>query len=133
MNNTKQPKRYVERWIDESYRDREHELVTTAEIAQMAGVDLRTVNGWRQRYEHFPRTIKETDIGAAPTRSFVAKKVAEWLIEWRPRNRDESEAHLGVFAAGLDAEIAVLRGQLRHLESVRDQVRSAIGEGESER
>lgn len=133
MNNRKQPKRYVERWLDESYRDREHELITTAEVARMADVGLTTVSGWRHRYEDFPQPVKEVENGPAPSPYFDATEITRWLIEQRPRGRGESKARLGVFAADLDAEIAVLRGKLRHLESVRDQVRSAIDEDDTER
>ncbi len=133
MSTRRQQKRYVERWLDESYRDREHELVTTAEIARMGGVGLTTVSGWRHRYDDFPQPVKEVENGPAPSRYFVAAEVTRWLIERRPRGRDGGKAHLGLFAAEVDAEIAVLRRQLLHLESVRDQVRAAIGQDVTER
>ena len=133
MNNRKQPKRYVERWLDESYRDREHELVTSIEIARMAGTSASTVTGWRRRYKDFPQPVKEVESGPTPSRYFVAADVTQWLTERWPRGRGEGKARLGAFVADLDAEIHSLREQLRHLESVRDQVRSVIGEADTER
>lgn len=133
MHNRRQQKRYEVRWIDESYRDREHELVTSIEIARMAGTGASTVTGWRRRYKDFPQPVKEVESGPTPSRYFVAAEAARWLAERWPGGRGEGKARLGAFVADLDAEIAVVHAQLRHLESVRDQIRSAIGEAHTER
>lgn len=127
MRNRKQ-KRYIERWLDTTYQGREHELVTTAEIAAMAGAGLSTVIGWRRRYEDFPEPVKEVETGSAPTKYFVATEATAWLAERAPGNREKAKARLAAFAIDVEDDIDALRQQLRHLEHMRDQVRKATGQ-----
>lgn len=116
-----QAKQYVTHWLDESYRGREDELVTTGDIAQIAGVDPRTVNGWIRGYDHFPDPVKTVKSGPAPSRFFATTDVVVWLVEHRGMSEE-----LVDFAADLDDHIREVREALATAEQVRDQILDAV-------
>lgn len=117
MNRAQNP--YVTRWLDETYRGREDELVSVPQIAKMARVEPRTVNGWVKRYSHFPAPVKEVDSGPGPARYFVTTEVAVWLMEHRGGDAFEE------FTDELDIKIAAHRRSLRRLEALRETIRAA--------
>jgi hypothetical protein len=56
-------------------------LVTSAEIARMAGIDRAAVSNWRRRYEDFPKPVA----GTASSPQFSLEQVESWL---RGRKRE---------------------------------------------
>jgi hypothetical protein len=104
-------KSYETRWLDETYRGREDELVSVPEIAKMAHRDTSTVNVWARRHPHFPAPVKEVITGPGPTRYYVIGDVAVWLLTYR--------------AAVLDDLLVDLNTEIERLTSMRDQIRTA--------
>lgn len=119
-------KRYETRWLRPEYRDREADLVSVAEIAQMARADRKVVGAWIMRYRHFPAPVKEVLTGRAPTKYFVTGEVAAWLLVHRPEGRKLQADLLQAYTLELDAEMDRLGQQMAHLQSTRDQIRAAI-------
>lgn len=104
-------KSYETRWLDETYRGREAELVSVPEIAKMARRDTSTVNVWARRHPHFPAPVKEVIAGPGPTRYYVIGDVTVWLLTYR--------------AAVLDELMVDLDAEIDRLTSMRDQIRAA--------
>lgn len=119
-------KRYETRWLRPEYQDRQAELISVAEIAQMARADRKVVGAWIMRYHHFPAPVKEVLTGRAPTKYFVAGEIAAWLLQHRPEGRKYEGARLQAYTLEIDAEIDRLDQQMAHLQSIRDQIRAAI-------
>lgn len=53
-------------------------LVTSTEIAEMAGVWKSTVSNWKKRYNDFP---KEADVGNQKVKLYHRVEVERWLIQ----------------------------------------------------
>jgi hypothetical protein len=104
-------KSFETRWLDETYRGREAELVSVPQIAKMARRDTSTVNVWARTHPHFPTPVKEVIAGPGPTRYYVIGDVAAWLLTYRSAVLDE-------LMDDLDTEID-------RLTSMRDQIRAA--------
>ncbi|MCC3762450.1 hypothetical protein K3N28_05125 [Glycomyces sp. TRM65418] len=124
--NPGQPREVV--WLQPEYVDRPEELLTPAEIAQIAGVRLETAQRWC-RLDLFPVPVKEEYFGPpSPRRYYVAVEVATWLLEnplqrrEHVRSRERLQQALGVY----DSQIAGFEQQLRHARSVRDQIAVAL-------
>lgn len=113
-------------WLRPEYRDRDEELVTVSEIAEIAGVSPRTVSAWRERHDHFPQLAKEEYSAQERARFFVAVEVVRWLLEHRPTRRDSEPERLRETMRALDGEIAAKALQLSHLRSVRGQIHEAL-------
>ena len=55
-------------------------LITTSEIADLAGVDVSTVSNWRRRFDgSFPEPVPTADAGKRP--KFGRAEILEWLAQ----------------------------------------------------
>jgi len=88
-------------------------LVTSAEIARLAGVTRAAVSNWRRRYEDFPPVAA----GSASSPLFAWEAVQEWLRR-RDRHQDvslEVQAWQALRAAYGEATIAAVAAAARYL------------------
>ncbi|MFD8318202.1 N-6 DNA methylase [Kitasatospora purpeofusca] len=88
-------------------------LVTSAEIARLAGVTRAAVSNWRRRYEDFPSAVA----GGASSPLFAWSAVQEWLRR-RDRHQDvslEVQTWQALRAAYGDATTAAVAAAARHL------------------
>ncbi|GAB3702361.1 N-6 DNA methylase [Amycolatopsis oliviviridis] len=87
------------------------QLVTLADIADLAQVKRPTVSNWRRRHENFPQAVG----GSSTQPEFHALEVAEWLDN-RPlldRGESEHQTYGDVFRTRLELRVlGVLRGAL---------------------
>ncbi|MEU1507094.1 N-6 DNA methylase [Kitasatospora sp. NPDC005748] len=92
-------------------------LVTSAEIARLAGVTRAAVSNWRRRYEDFPPAAA----GSASSPLFDWPAVQEWLRR-RDRHQDvslEVQTWQALRAAYGDATVAAVAAAARHLARLR--------------
>ncbi|MFJ9952566.1 class I SAM-dependent DNA methyltransferase [Kitasatospora sp. NPDC091207] len=103
-------------------------LVTSAEIARLAGVTRAAVSNWRRRYEDFPAAAA----GSAASPLFAWPAVQEWLRR-RDRHQDvslEVQAWQALRAAYGDATVAAVAAAARHLAPAGAPGTATVQEGE---
>lgn len=124
-------KKYQVTWLRPEYEGRESELLIRSTIADLARVAPYTVTSWVDRYDNFPKPVKEVRTGPAPQRYYVIGEIIDWLLHHRPGDRDGEADQLAIVLATYEAEQRRRRDELAHLDHIVDGLRAALNQDDT--